>query len=171
MLKKTGILSQNALAFTMIGAVLVGAIGAVLAFAPLHFSSPAGDAQAQPGLNSLNSASPQEAATATPSALATSTPTATAKAPTATAKAPTATSVPTLTLHGTVQNVDTTAGQFVMRQGNGTLTTVVVTSQTTYQGSASSLGTLEAKWKVQVKGVFQGDGTFKAFNVNASIDD
>jgi hypothetical protein len=171
MLKKTGMLSHNALAFTIIGAVLVGALGVVLAFAPFHFSSPADNAQAQPGLNSLSGSSQQDAAAATQQALATDAPTATTVVPTATARAATPTSTPVPTLHGTVVSVDTGQNQFVVQQGNGTLTTVVVTSQTTYQGRASSLGSLTAGWKVVVTGAFQGDGTFKALNVNAPIDD
>lgn len=163
MLKKTGMLSQHALAFTLIGAVLVGALGAVLALAPFHFSSPAGNVQAQPGLNSVSGASQEEAATATQQALITQTP--------ATASVPTPTSTPIPTLRGTVVSVNTGANQFVVRQGNGTLTTVVVTGQTTYQGLASSLGTLKAGWRVRVTGRFQGDGTFKASSVNAFIDD
>jgi hypothetical protein len=63
-------------------------------------------------------------------------------------------------------SVDTNNNQFVVRQFNGTLTTVIVTGKTTYQGRAGTLSILQVTWRVQVTGVFQGDGTFKASNVN-----
>ncbi len=179
-IKKTGILSHNALIFTLIGAVLVGAIGAVLAFAPPRFSSPADSAQAQPGKTALSGSSQQEAATATQQTAVAATATATASAPTATAVAPTATvprptptATPPTTLRGTVKNVDTTHNQFAVQQGTGTqitVVTVVVTGQTTYQGLANSLGALKAGWRVRVTGSFQADGTWKALNVYTYID-
>ncbi|HEY7127262.1 MAG TPA: DUF5666 domain-containing protein [Ktedonobacterales bacterium] len=166
LIKKTGMLSHNALAFSIIGGVLVGALGAVFAFAPLRFPSSANNAQAQPGKTSLSGSSQQEAATATQQALATTPPTATAVAPTATVPRPTPTNTPAPTLRGTVMSVDTNNNQFVVRQFNGTLTTVIVTGKTTYQGRAGTLSILQVTWRVQVTGVFQGDGTFKASNVN-----
>lgn len=177
-IKKTGILSHNALAFTMIGAVLVGAIGMVLAFAPPRFSSSADNAQAQPGQTALSGSSQQEGATATQQAAATTPPTATTVAPTATPVAPTATvprptptNTPVPTLRGTIVSVNTSAGQFVVRQSStGTLITVAVTGQTTYQGLASSLGTMTVGWRARVTGSFQADGTWKALNVYTYID-
>ena len=157
----------------ILGAVVFGTAGALVAAVPFSSTPPgssAGTPQGQAGLVAL------DGATATPVRATPSSTSVPTKTPT---KIPTATptSKPTNTpgtgngtLRGTVQSVNTSANTFTIRQSSGTITTVVVTTTTVFQGHANSLSSLQAGWKVYVTGTTQTDGTFAATNVNAYDD-
>jgi precorrin-6x reductase len=107
--------------------------------------------------------------------VATSVPTATATTRVVPVATPTHASVATpptselVDLQGQVFSTDTNAGTFVVSTHSSRVT-VVVTSTTTFQGSATSLSSLRAGWYVQVKGTTQPSGAFLATNVEASSD-
>lgn len=158
-MQKLILLLKSKVALAIIGTVLFGSLGAFSASFP--FSSvfhgaqkPSASLQAQAGLASIG------AATATPMASATST-------PTPRPATPTPAGGQLLDLHGTVSSTNPGAGSFIIRQSNGATTTVMVTSNTTFQGDARSVSGLQPGWHVDVKGLFQANGTFTASLVNA----
>ncbi|HEU5349653.1 MAG TPA: hypothetical protein VFU63_13660, partial [Ktedonobacterales bacterium] len=57
----------------------------------------------------------------------------------------------TVDLHGTIGTINTAANSFILNV-NGSPTTIVANSQTSFQGAASSLQGLEMGWKAEVKG-------------------
>ena len=156
---------KSKVVLAILGAALFGTTGALVATVPFG-SAPSRSAssapQGQAGLAAVDNATATPAEP-TPSSTSTHTPT-----PTRTPR-PRPTNTPGtggLTLHGTVQNVDTNANTFTIKQFNGTITTVAVNANTVYQGSATSLSSLQVGWNVSVTGTYQGS-TFAATNVNA----
>lgn len=155
---------KSKVVLAILGAVLFGTSGALVATVQFG-SGPSRSApsalQGQAGLAAVNNA------TATPgssSASPTKTPTRTpGPRPTNTPR----TGGQLINLHGTVQSVNTAANTFTIKQTDGTITTVVVNANTTYQGTASSLSSLRAGWLVEVTGIYQTNGTFAASDVNA----
>lgn len=150
---------KSKLVLAILGAVLFGTAGAVVAAVPFGgppSSSSSSAPQGQAGLAAVDDA------TATPDSSATPT-----KTPTKTPRLTNPPGTGGVTLHGTVQSVNTAANTFTIKQTNGTITPVVVNAHTTYQGAASSLSSLQAGWLVEVTGIYQTNGTFAASGVNA----
>jgi hypothetical protein len=154
---------KHKVAFALVGGVVVGILGAVIAANPPSLPSSSQNAQARPGLPSQSGVSTtqqnqdQENATAV------------AQEETATPQGNTGGQAHTV--RGRVMSVDAGAGTFVVRQQGGTLVSVVATGTTTFQGIAQNLGSLKVGWFVEVQGDFQADGTFAASDVNASFDE
>ncbi len=160
---------KSKVVLAILGAVLFGTAGALVAVVPFG-SAPPGSSpsalQGQAGLVALDDA------TATPVRATPGSTSAPTKTPTKT-PAPKPTNTPgtgSVTLRGAVQSVNTSANTFTLKLGNGTITTVAVTANTVFQGHANSLSSLQAGWKVYVTGTTQTDGTFVATNVNAYDD-
>jgi heme/copper-type cytochrome/quinol oxidase subunit 2 len=124
-------------------------------------------------------------ATATPTVVSAATAAVTATvtdvAPTATVAAtdtpsarPTATPRATTTVgqqvdwHDRVSSVNTFSSTFRLRNRG---VTVVVNSQTTYAGVASSLSQMRSGMLVEVQGVIQGDGSVLASQVSTQLND
>lgn len=164
---------KSKVALAVLGAVLFGTAGAMVAVLPFHSSpstntsSSAPQGQAGAAVLDNTTATPGSASPSSTS-VPTQTPT---KAPTRT-PAPKPTNTPGTggtTLRGTVQSVNTSANTFTILQSSGTVTTVTINANTVFQGHATSLGSLQAGWKVYVTGTYQGS-TFAATNVNAYDD-
>jgi hypothetical protein len=164
---------KSKVVLAVLGAVLFGTAGALVAAVPFGSTPPGSSSsapQGQAGLAALDDA------TATPggaTSSSTSTPT---QSPT---KAPTKTSTPkptntpgtgAVTLRGTIQSVNTSANTFTIKLFSGAITTVGVTANTVFQGRATSLSGLQVGWSVSVTGTYQTDGTFAATTVNAYDD-
>lgn len=159
---------KSKVVLAIMGAVLFGTAGAMVATLPFgsaHSSPSASARQGQAGVAALDNT------TATSSG---PTPGSTQPAKTPT-KAPAPKPTNTLgtgggTLRGTVQSVNTSANTFTIKLFGGTITTVTVTANTVFQGHASSLSGLQVGWSVSVQGTYQANGTFAATNVNAYDD-
>jgi hypothetical protein len=140
---------QSKVALAIMGAVLFGGGAALLAsasFAPNASQAAAAQSQTRTNLStSENGTTPTATATRTPTAQATS-------------------------LHGSVTSVNISANLFTVRISGGATRTVVVTSQTLFQGACSTLGGLHTGWHVVVEGAYQDDGTFAATAVTSSFD-
>lgn len=161
---------KSKVVLAILGAVLFGTAGAMVAtfpFGSAPSSPPASARQGQAGVAALDNvtatpARPTPSSTTMPTKTPIKTPT---KIPT-----PRPTNTPgtgSVTLHGTVQSVNTSANTFTIKLFSGTITTVAVTANTIYQGAASSLSSLQAGWLVGVTGIYQTNGTFAATDVNA----
>lgn len=150
---------QSKVALAIIGAVLCGGGAAWVAAVPFTGTP-----------NRTASTQPQSYAGI--AAIGTGTATPAARTP---GKSPTATPTPTPTagngqpnpLRGVVANVDTSTNSFTVRVFGGATKSVIVTSQTTFQGVASSLSGLSPGWTVQVRGVYRADGALVASDVNS----
>jgi hypothetical protein len=160
---------KSKVVLAILGAVLFGTAGALVAAVPFGSTPPGSSSsapQGQAGLIALDNATATPVRATPGSAGApTNTPT---KIP-----APKPTNTPGTggtTLRGVVQSVNTSANTFTIKLGNGTITTVAVTANTVFQGRATSLSGLQVGWSVRVTGTTQADGTFAATNVNAYDD-
>ncbi len=150
---------RSRVALAIIGIIVIGGASAAVALLS--------------GTNtvSLVNSTPAAATTATAAAraMADSTSTPTSLAPTATAHdaAPThaSSSGEVIDLHGTITDVGSM--QFTLRDGSGTIWTVQVTSDTTYEGASQTFDGLQAGMSAEVKGVIVGDATFHAYHVHA----
>ena len=160
---------KSKVVLAILGAVLFGTAGAMVAtfpFGSVPSSSSASARQGQAGVAALDNT------TATPAGTTPSSTTMPTKTPTR-APTPKPTNTPgtgSVTLRATVQSVNTSANTFTVKLFSGTITTVTVTANTVFQGGANSLSGLQVGWSVSVKGTYQTDGTFAASNVNAIID-
>jgi hypothetical protein len=167
---------QSKVALAVIGAVLCGGGAALVAAVPFSgftnhaapqqpqsFASIAaiGTGTATPAARTPGS-SPTPGGSPTPGKSPTATPTPRPPTPTPTPKAGQAGSV-----RGTVTNVNTNTSLFAVRVFTGATTTVVVNSQTTFQGACTSLSGLHAGWSVTVQGVYQADGSLLANAVHS----
>ena len=167
---------KSKVVLAILGAVLFGTAGALVAAVPFGSTPPGSSSsalQGQAGLVALDNV------TATPVRATPGSTGAPTKTPTKIPATPTRTPTPkptntprtgVSTLGGSVQSVNTGANSFTIKQSNGTITTVTVTANTVFQGHANSLSSLQAGWKVYVTGTTQRDGTFAATNVNAYDD-
>ncbi len=165
MLGKLVFLFQRKVALTLIGAALCGSIGALVVVVPFTTASLSSSSQtrAQSGLVAIQAVE----TTQTPGSPSATPIRSTSPSPTS----PGSETGQLIDLQGTVLQVNTTSGTFTIRLAGGSVKTIVVTSKTRFQGDAQSLSGLKPGWKVEVKGVFQVDGTFMASNVTAQHDD
>lgn len=148
----------------ILGAVLVGGIGAALgAGSAWRDNAPVGAAITQAD----ETATAEGNATATPEPTATTQPTPTS-APTA---APTATrTLVGSTIRGTVVSVDTNDNKLVISR-NGTRYTILVNDATTYSGAAAQLSDIQPKWRLSVTIAAQDGSAYLAQRVSASLPD
>lgn len=110
-------------------------------------------------------ATPGATPSATPGTSPTATPTPRPPTPTPTPKAGQAGII-----QGTVTTVNTSTSLFTVRVFPGATETVVVNSQTSFQGACTSLSGLQSGWQVSVHGTYQADGSFAASSVYSSLD-
>jgi hypothetical protein len=156
---------QSKVALAIIGTVLFGGGAALVAAAPFTITNHAATKQAQ-NYTEISANGNETATPTTPTPGKSPTATPTPRPPT-----PTAGSAQIITLHGTVGTINTGAGTFTIKLGGGSTKTVRVTSQTTFQGDATSLSGIHSGWHVDVQGVYQANGTFTAYSINAHAAD
>ena len=156
---------QSKIALAMIGTVLFGGGAALIAassFSVIPNQSTTNQAQTSANISANRNG------TSTPSTSGTSsTPTATPKPRPPT---PTPGSGQATNLRGTVTSVNTAASLFTVRLYGGAAKTIIVQTQTTFQGACTALSGMHTGWQVVVKGKYQADGSFVASNVTSSWD-
>ena len=146
----------------LVGAVLVGGLGAALgAGSAWRPSTPA------EGVTIQGSATATAVETATPAPTATIQPTPTS--------VPTAVPTPTRTLvgstiRGKVVRVDTGDNTLIISR-NDVRYTIVVNDETTYSGAATQLSDIQQDWRVSVTIAAQNGSAYLAQRVSASLPD
>ncbi|HEX6544359.1 MAG TPA: DUF5666 domain-containing protein [Ktedonobacterales bacterium] len=169
-MQSSAVLLRSKIGIAVLGIVILGGVGAYLgassAWHPSAGPRNGGIANTGTGAGTATAAGPNSAATSSPtdgSGTQTGNP-----SPTNIPGGPQPTNPPvgtgqTVDLHGTIGTINTDANTFML---NGS-TKVIVNGQTSFQGSATSFQGLRSGWSAEVKGQWQGDGTFLAFLVNS----
>jgi hypothetical protein len=133
---------SNRIVIAVVGALVVGSLGAVFAVngLPRHVSTQTGSA---PGNGSTSTTAPS---------------------PTV----PVANG--TITVVGTITSIEPLNGQFSILEETGATQTIDVTNQTQFTGNATSLNDLQTGTQVSVTGTQQSDGTLSATTVDVTDD-
>lgn len=146
------------------GALVMAIVGAMVAMLMMAQAAPTSLGNANATATSATGLAGATTETALPSATASKVPILTEK-PT---QAPTLQVGQQMTLHGTIASMNSNG--FLLQTSGAGIVTVVVDSQTTYQGAASSFSGLQQGMQADVTCVYQADGTFLAIHVSVEID-